>query len=462
MRITFCGADESVTGSRHLLTVNGRKVLLDCGLVQGHRKEANEQNANLLFDPAELDAVVISHAHIDHSGELPVLPRHGFKGVIYGTPATIDLLPLMLRDSGHIQEADSLSWNRHHKKEEWIQPLYTIMEAEQIDRFLQPIPYETPREIVPGLTVTFLDAGHILGSAIVVCDVVEEGVKKRLVFSGDLGRKNLPILRDPQRFGDTDTLLLESTYGDRLHDAYELVRSQLVEIIQKTVANGGKILIPSFALERTQEIIEILHELHDAGEIPPVPVVLDSPLASRLLEVFMKHTEDYDDEMKKKYTSNGGSPFAFANLRITTSAEESKALNASAMPMIVISASGMCESGRILHHLKNNLNDPRTTVLIVGFMADGTLGRRLKEGFSPVKVLGDYVEVKAKIVDLGAFSAHADYGEELEYLSDQTVRKAIYLVHGEPAAQASLRQKLLDAKAAPVVEAAKLGQTIEL
>jgi len=462
MKLTFYGANGNVTGSRHLLTVNGKNVLLDCGLVQGHRAEANERNRNLLFDPATLDAVVLSHGHVDHCGALPLLVRQGFRGKIYGTPATMDIVPLMLRDCGHIQESDALTWNKRHKPKDAITPLYTLADAEAVDPFYAPLPYDLPTEIVPGLTVTLEDAGHILGSAIVIADLEENGLRRRLVFSGDLGREHLPILCAPARFGETDILLLESTYGDRLHDEYAAVEDRLVEIICKTARRGGKILVPAFALERTQELVYLLHRLHNAGRIPAIPIVVDSPLAGKLLGVFARHLELFDPESKAEFLDRHENPFAFPTFHVTESPEESKKLNDSQEPMIVISASGMCESGRILHHLANNLGDPRTTVLAVGYMAEGTLGRRLIEGEKQVKIYGDPVQVRAEVVFMSAFSAHADYQEQMKYLQGQRVRQAIYLVHGEEGPALAERDRLRLAGMAPIVEISRLGESLDL
>lgn len=451
MNIQFCGANRNVTGSRHLITVGDKKVLFDCGFFQGHRKETKVLNDEPVFNPAEVDAIVLSHAHIDHCGELPVMRKLGFKGKIYGTPATCDIVPIMLRDSGHIQEADAERWNRHHKKEDWIEPLYTIIEAEAMDEHFEAIPYHSKKEILPGVTIEFIDAGHILGSAIVVAELEENGNKKKLVYTGDLGRKMLPILKDPEKFGETDILIIESTYGNRLHDELKDVKDKMGKIINETIASGGKIIIPAFALERTQEIVYILHQLHDEKVIPELPVYVDSPLAGRLVDVFKKHMEVFDDEAKHDFINKNHNPFTFTNMHVTASVDESKALNASSVPMIIISASGMCEFGRILHHLKNNISDHRTTVLIVGYMAEGTLGRRLVEGIKLVKIFGDEYPVKAKTIKMNAFSAHADYKEQLDYLSGQKVNQKVFLVHGEDEALEASHKRFTEMNLAPEV-----------
>jgi metallo-beta-lactamase family protein len=432
MKITFHGAAQTVTGSRHLLEVNGRRILLDCGLFQGRRSEAEQRNRHMGFDAGSVDSVVLSHAHIDHCGALPALVNNGFGGPIHATPATTDLCAVMLRDSGHIQERDIETVNRRegtHKK-----PLYTEEDAVRASRRFVSRAYRAPFEVAPGVTATFLDAGHILGAAMVRLDIQEKGARRTLLFTGDLGRDELPIVRDPEPVDRADILILETTYGNRDHPALEDTERQLVDLIHRTVDRKGKILIPAFAVGRTQHITYLLNNLSAEGRIPPVPMFVDSPLALETTDVFRKHPDCWDPEMVNLLRQkNDADPFGFHLLTYLRTAEESKRLNNLDGPAIIIAASGMCESGRILHHLANHAQNERNTILIVGYQAEGTLGRRIVEGATQLRILGRDVERRAQVVKMNALSAHAGRKELQRFYGgfQNRVRK-LFLVHGEP------------------------------
>jgi len=436
MKITFAGASGGeVTGSKHLLHVNGKKILLDCGMFQGRRKEADKKNRNLGFNPAELDAVILSHAHIDHSGLLPLLTKGGFKGPIFTTHATRDLCNYMLADSAYIQERE-IEWLKKKKKkigQEIPEPLYTMIDAENALSFFQSVNYEQSFVVTEGVVASFYDAGHILGSALIhlIIHDKETGKYTKLCFTGDLGRRNLPILRDPQAIPETDILISETTYGNRLHANILTVEEDLAVVVNKVCEQGGKLIIPSFALERAQEIVYYLNLLHKKKKIPEIPIYVDSPLSGNVTEVFRSHPECYDKKTFNEFIDDDQNPFSFASLTYTRSVEESKALNNKRGPMIIISASGMCEHGRIVHHLKNNIESSKNIVLIVGYQAAHTLGRRLVEGNKQVNIFGDPYKVRAKIYVMDAFSAHADRSDLLEYIGRIEGLKKIFLVHGE-------------------------------
>ncbi|MFP3855365.1 MAG: MBL fold metallo-hydrolase, partial [Anaerolineales bacterium] len=382
MQIGFHGAARTVTGSRHLLQVNGRSLLLDCGLYQGHRKDSYKVNQNFPFDPTALDAVLLSHAHIDHSGNLPNLVKQGFSGPIYATHATTHLTDIMLRDSAHIQEGDAayLNKKRSKKGEEPIEPIYTSVEAAQASRQLVGQDYNGAFEPIPGVTVSFIEAGHILGSAAVVLDIEENGKRTRLMFSGDIGRPEVPLLRDPVLPDEIDYLIMECTYGDRPHHHPGKAEDELRHVLDRTLDRGGKVIIPAFAVGRTQLLIYILHQLIDQGEIPSIPVFVDSPLAINVTTIFREHPECFDKETTEFIKQDPhGAAFGFDRLEYTLSVKESKSINHVEGPAVIISASGMAEVGRILHHLKNNIEDSRNTILITSWMAPHTLGRRLVE-----------------------------------------------------------------------------------
>jgi metallo-beta-lactamase family protein len=433
LEITFWGAARAVTGSQHLIEINGSRILLDCGLFQGHRAEAFERNRNLPFDPRSIDAVILSHAHIDHSGNIPTLAKGGFRGDIHCTMATADLVSIMLRDSANINAKDVEYINKKHGRRGFppVEPLYSVEEAENALAYLVAHKYGRRFPVARGVQGILMDAGHILGSAITVLDTNENGRKVRLGFTGDLGRRNLPILRDPVMVQDLDYLITESTYGNRLHDDIRLVEDELAEIVVETHSRGGKLIIPAFAVERTQEVIYSLHRLKNAGRIPALPVYADSPLAIDATEIFRLHPECFDEETNE-FLLREQDPFGFGGLHYLRTVEESKLLNDLEGPMIIISASGMCEGGRVLHHLKNNIENPRNTVLIVSFQAEHTLGRRIAEKQEKVRIFGDEYRLRAQVKVIDAFSAHADRDELLSWISRTAPHlKGVFVVHGE-------------------------------
>jgi metallo-beta-lactamase family protein len=437
MRITFHGAARSVTGSRHLLEVNGKRILLDCGLFQGRREESEHRNRQMGFDAGSVDAVVLSHAHIDHSGALPALVKNGYMGPIHATPATTDLCDVMLRDSARIQERDVETVNRREglKGDRAKKPLYTEEDADRASKRFQSHAYRAPFEVSDGVTAVFHDAGHILGAAMVRLEINERGNRRTLFFSGDLGRDCLPIVRNPERVDRADILLLETTYGNREHPPLEDIERDLCDLVNRTVDRKGKIIIPAFAVGRTQQITYLLNNLSSARRIPAVPVFVDSPLALEATEVFRRHPDCWDPEMVRLLRArNDADPFGFRMLTYLKTTEESKRLNDLDGPAIIIAASGMCENGRILHHLANHLQNDRNVVLIVGYQAEGTLGRRLVEGATQVRILGREVERRARIVKMNALSAHAGRGElEKFYRGFGNRVRHLFLVHGEPA-----------------------------
>jgi metallo-beta-lactamase family protein len=433
VEISFWGAARSVTGSQHLIHANGRRVLLDCGLFQGHRAEALERNRNLPFDAASIDALVLSHAHIDHCGNIPTLVKSGFRGDIHCTMATSDLVSIMLRDSAHINSKDVQYVNKKHRRKGLppVEPLYTVEEAEYALDYLVAHKYNRWFPVTKGVQAMLLDAGHILGSAITILSINENGQTVRLGFTGDLGRKDLPILRDPTVVRDLDYLITESTYGNRLHEDINQVEEELAETVMETYSRGGKLIVPAFAVERTQEVIYTLHRLRMAGRIPPLPVYVDSPLAIDATEIFRLHPECFDEETNE-FLLREQDPFGFRGLHYTRNVEDSKELNEMDGPMIIISASGMCEAGRILHHLKNNIEDPRNTVLIVSFQAEHTLGRRIVEKRERVRIFGDEYRLRAQVKVIDAFSAHADRDELLWWIGHtESGMKGVFVVHGE-------------------------------
>ena len=448
MRIHFNGAAQTVTGSQFLLEVNGDRLLLECGLFQGHRKDTYQTNLHFPFEPGSVDAVILSHAHIDHSGNLPNLIKQGYEGRIYATPPTADLAEIMLQDSGHIQEADVQFVNRKRAKrgEPPIEPLYTQEDAAKVAAHLTGIPYNRPFEPIRGVQAHFTDAGHILGSAAVVLDIEEKGRKTRLWFSGDIGRERLPLMHDPVLPERADLLIMECTYGDKPHRDPEEAYIELRDTIRRTVARQGKLIIPAFAVGRTQELVYCLNRMVSEGEIEPLPVYVDSPLAVNATKVFQKHADLFDAETQE-FVRNGTHPaLSFPQLTYIQSVEESKALNERREPMIIISASGMAESGRILHHLRNNLQNPRNTILIVSWQAPNTLGRRLAEREAVVRIFGELCDRRAEVVTIGGFSAHAGQDMLVKYAqaSRFSVQK-LFLVHGEANAAAALTEKLNDA-----------------
>lgn len=440
MKLTSYGAAQEVTGSKHLLEVNGSRILLDCGLFQGHRHEADKKNRQLPFDPKSIDAVVLSHAHIDHSGLLPLLGKEGFSGRVFSTPGTRDLCAVMLVDSASIQERDAEWLSR--KKKKFVKPLYEQRDAYRIMRRFITIPYCEPIDVAPGVRITFHNAGHILGSAMVLIEAEEDGEHKTLLFSGDLGRKDLPILNDPAPPDAADYVLMESTYGNREHESFATMEEELRDIVNATHARGGKIIIPSFALERAQEVVYALKLLEVDGAIPTIPVYVDSPMTVNVTEVFRLHYESFDEDFAKVLEENGD-PFQLNHIEYIRDVRRSIALNDKTDPCIIISASGMCETGRILHHIKNNCTDPKNTILIVGFQAQHTLGRRIVEKQPTIRIFGEDYPLRAQVEVLDAFSCHAGRSELVDFAArfSESARK-VFLVHGETDAMGALTAAL--------------------
>jgi len=443
MRVTFWGAAQTVTGSMHHVEAAGKRFLLDCGLYQGHRREAFERNSRFPFPVSSIDAVILSHAHIDHSGNLPTLVHQGYSHPIYATPATVDLCLPMLADSAYLQQRDVEFCNRRREYRRSIgrddrecESLYLPEDAENTYPLFCRVPLGQVKEVFPGVRYRTYEAGHMLGSSSVVLEA--DGV--RLAFSGDVGRKHLPILRDPVTPGPVDYLIMESTYGDRLHQPIENVNTKLTDVVNRTASRGGKIIVPSFAVGRTQQLVMALHQLMDAHAIPSIPIFVDSPLAVNVTEVFRKHPECYDEETRQ-FLSDGDDPFGFSRLRYIRDVNESKALNDLHGPFLVLAASGMCEGGRILHHLRNNVGDPRNTVLITGFQAENTLGRKIVNRDREVPIFGEPVELRAEVVSLNELSGHADQRELVEWMRPLApTLKKVFLVHGEPAQSAALAE----------------------
>jgi metallo-beta-lactamase family protein len=435
MKIQFYNAVNNVTGAMFLLEIDGEKILLDCGLFQGRRQEAYDRNSHFPFEPESVDVVVLSHAHIDHSGNIPQLVKYGFRENIYCTYATHDLATVMLRDSGYIQEKDVEFVNKRHQNNgsPAIQPLYTAKDAEKCMNQFIGIGYHQPAWISRNVKLTLIDAGHILGSAVVILDVQKNGEPFRIAFTGDLGRKNLPLIQNPVQLDFCDVYITESTYGNKVHDSIIDMKNKLFDIVDATVRRGGKIIVPSFSVGRTQELVYFLHELFNEGKLPRIPIFVDSPLSVNVTEVFRRHTECFDEETRNLFLSSKQDPFGFDLLRYVQDAEESKQLNNLKEPCMILSASGMCETGRILHHLANNIADPKNTVLIVSFMAEYTLGRRIVEKAPEVKIFGEMIPLRAQIEILNGFSAHADRNELLGYYDglDKKRLKQIFVVHGE-------------------------------
>jgi metallo-beta-lactamase family protein len=442
MEITFLGAAREVTGSCHLVTCSGSKVILDFGMFQGHRSDANRKNSQLPFAADELDAVVLSHAHIDHSGRLPMLARHGYTGPIYATPATHDLCAIMLADSAHLQARDAEFLSRRGRPV--AEPLYDMTDVALIMSRMHCLPYDTPFDVAPGVRCTFVEAGHILGSASIVLECTEGGTTRRLVYSADVGRWGLPIIRDPRPPHGADVVLLESTYGNRDHTSVEQMPDRLAQIVRETAAKGGRVIIPAFAVGRTQELLYDLHRLTRANAIPAIPVVLDSPLAIAATTVFATNPDAHD--RSEELVNAVDDLFDFNRLEFTRDTAASKALNTRQGPMIIIAASGMAEGGRILHHLAHGAPDPRNTILIVGFQAEHTLGRRIVERRPTLKVYGEDVPLRARVEVLDGYSAHADRHELRRWLDAVRgpSRRAlpVYLVHGEPDAQDAFAETL--------------------
>jgi metallo-beta-lactamase family protein len=466
MQLQFWGAARTVTGSMHLLEVGGKRVLLDCGMYQG--RKSFERNRDLPFDPASIDAVVLSHAHMDHSGNLPTLVRAGFKGRIYATAATRHLCAYMLLDSAKIQENDVLFINKHRARrgQRPYVPLYTRRDAMETLPLFVSVGYDKTFEAVPGIRATFRDAGHILGSAIVVLDLEEAGKKKRLVFSGDLGRDDAPILRDPETADGAALVIMESTYGNRVHEGRDQALENLQEAARKTYDEKGQLIIPAFAVGRTQEVVYRFNQLWEEGQLAPIDVYVDSPLAVNVTDIFRLHPECYDEEMQEAVLKESDhDPLGFRNLTYVRSIEASKRLNNLRDPAIIVSASGMCEGGRVMHHLRNHIDDPGTTILFVGYQAQGTLGRRLVDGAEQIEIHGKEVQVRAKIERAESYSAHADRNELLKWTGEVSAKgdlESVFLVHGEDESLDALAATVRDQGMAKKVQVPSRGETIEI
>jgi metallo-beta-lactamase family protein len=461
------GAAEEVTGSKHVLEVDGKSCLIDCGAFQGSRAEAEKKNRDFGIPVDRIESVILTHGHLDHCGLLPLLIKRGYKGNIYATPASRDIASLIMMDSASIQARDAkyLKGQAEKKGEKfnWT-PLFTEQDVIQAVSQTVGISYNRKMSVSDGVSAEFYDAGHILGSAMVSITVKKGGEEMNILATGDLGRKGKPIIRNPAIPACApEYIILESTYGDRRHDSTDDAIAKLAALSKRAVKNRGKILIPSFAIERTQELVYYFHLLVDEGIIPEIPIYVDSPMATNATTIFQVHPECYGEEIKEAFIKHHKNPFGFNSLHFTSSVQESKALNDCDGPLIIISADGMCEAGRIQHHLIHNIQNPNTTIMTVGYMAENTLGRRIRNRESEVKIHGDWFKLKAQVEEINAFSAHADYFEILEWLNslDRSRLKGILLVHGERKSQSFLKNYLQE-NGYPNVEIVKYGKTYTL
>ncbi|MDP3143384.1 MAG: MBL fold metallo-hydrolase [Candidatus Omnitrophota bacterium] len=448
IRVKFCGGVRTVTGSRHLVSTDKSQVLLDCGIFHGHREEYYIVNSRFSFNPAKLNSLILSHAHIDHCGNIPTIIKRGFHSKIYTTTATRDLCRLMLADSGKIQEEDVKFLNKINRRlnKPNRKPLYTQKEAEATLKYFRGVHYGKRIKAAKDISCTFFDAGHILGSAVVLLEIKDGKKITRLGYIVDLGRAHLPLLKDPVFIPDVDYLIIESTYGNRTHPSIKEAKEKLMVSINRTLARGGKVIIPSFALERTQEVLYFLKTLIQERKLPHIPIFLDSPLAINVTEVFRQH-ENYLDRQTCSLIQRGIDPFPVEEITYIRRINESKELNRATGPMIIIAGSGMCESGRILHHLKNNIEDEKNTVLVVGYMAENTLGKRIVERTPIVKIFGEEYKLNAEVVVINAFSGHADKNDLIDYVkhANGTGRlKNVFVVHGDLDQSEALRQSLND------------------
>lgn len=469
MKIISHGAAQEVTGSCHEIQFESpsgsKRILLDCGLFQGHRQQAAVKNGEFTFNPLDIDALILSHAHADHVGRIPLLYKKGYRNAVHCTYATKDLADVMLQDSGYIQEKDEEYFCKYLEKD-MIQcngPLYTQQEAMDSMEIFKGQNYNNWFRVCDGLEAMFLDSGHIIGSAMIVLHMQDNGHGRFVGFSGDLGRNTLPIIRDPAQMPKVDTLICESTYGNRKHEDISSAKAQLKEVIVRTAKRGGKVIIPAFSLERTQEIIYELHLLWDAKELPSVPIYIDSPLASRVTEVFMKHPECYDEEMYKDFLSRAHNPFEFSLVTNTTAVEDSKALNGKPGPMVIMAGSGMCEAGRIRHHLRNEIEDPRNTILAVGYMAEHTLGRKIiDKDVSEVRIFNEFFKKRAETVYINAYSGHADMEDLDKYVLNTEGLQNLLLVHGEEDSMNAFSARMQAAKPHLNIVKPERGVAIEL
>lgn len=453
MKIAFWGAAQTVTGSMHAISTRDETHLLECGLLQGHRREVFEINSHLPFAAESIRSVVLSHAHLDHSGNLPTLVRSGFRGRIHATRATGELCEYMLADSAHLQEKDAAFIEKRNARRRAIglvdpntpvPPLYTVADAEHVTRQFETCALHQKKAIGENLDVELFNAGHILGSTFVLVQYVRDDRTTRILFSGDLGRPGVPILRDPEPAPEADYLILESTYGDRLHQPIENVEDKLLRLVSKTIARGGHVIVPAFAVGRTQQLVLLLHRLVERKLLPDIPIFVDSPLAINVTDVFRRHPEEFNSEAAT-FVHKGQDPFGFHRLRYLREASESKTLNDLRVPFVVISASGMCEGGRILHHLRNGIEDPRNLILITGFQAAHTLGRKLVERHPEVNIFGEPMRLRAEVSALNELSGHADQQDLIKWVQPIAAKlKKVFLVHGEPAAQQTLASALTD------------------
>lgn len=432
--LTFYGAAETTTGSMHVVTCDGKRVLLDCGLFQGKRKESFELNRTFPFSARDVDAIILSHAHIDHCGRIPALVRQGYRGPIYATPATRDLAEVLLRDSAYLQERDVEYVNKRRAKQgkKLFELLYDQSDVDETVKLFVTFDYGEKRPVVPGLKVTFNDAGHILGSATVALDYEKDGKPRRLLFTGDLGQKNTPFLNDPVLVPDVDVLITESTYGDRDHPTRENVKGRLKDYICFICQHHSKLVIPAFSVGRTQQLLYVLSELVESGAVRSVPFFVDSPLSKKATAIHRRHAECFNERTRALLRDNKD-PFDFRGLHFTSSVDESKALNHAKGPMVIISASGMCEGGRILHHLKSTITDPRNILLITGFQAENTLGRYIVDGNPTVKIFGDEYDMKATVYTINGLSAHADRTGLISFAKGVGSVERAFCVHGEQA-----------------------------
>ncbi|RJP52139.1 MAG: MBL fold metallo-hydrolase [Anaerolineaceae bacterium] len=449
MRINFHGAAHTVTGSQHLIEVNGSKLLLDCGLYQGRRADTYARNLNFHYNPRDVDAVILSHAHIDHSGNLPNLVKQGYERRIFATHATADLASLMIQDSGHIQESDAeyINKKRAQRGEPPVEPLYTKEDAEQVAGMFKGVDYAEPFEPIPGVSARLFDAGHILGSAGVSLEIEEKGKKIRLWFSGDIGRFKLPLLRDPVLPHETDYMIMESTYGDKPHRDPGHAYTEFRDVVKRTVERGGKVIVPAFAVGRTQELVYDLNQMMQDGDVPRVPVYVDSPLAVNATQVFKNHLECFDEQTRQFVLEARHPALDFKMLTYVKSVDESKALNERKEPMIIISASGMAETGRIVHHIRNNIENPRNTICIVSWQAPNTMGRRLADREPQVRIFGEVYKRKCDIATIGGLSGHAGQDLLVKYaMGVKGTVKEIFLVHGEEKQAMTLKGLLNERK----------------
>ncbi len=465
MNIQFLGAAREVTGSKHLITTKkGKKILLDCGIYQGKGLDTDKMNREIGIDPKEVDHIILSHAHIDHSGLIPHFYKRGFDGSVVCTSATRDLCSIMLADSGHIQESDTERFNKKREKKGLppVDPLYTRIDAIECMKLFIGVPYDRKFYIDPEIMVKFTNTGHMLGSGVVNLEIIEDGASKKIAYTGDIGRPSNRILRSPEAFPQTDILITESTYGDRLHKVYEEAEDELLNVVQETYDKGGKLIIPSFSVGRTQEIVYSLNNFYNQNRLPRMDVFVDSPLSVNATGVFRLHPECFNKEILHVMETDPD-PFGFNSLSYIQNVQESKRLNEYNKPCVIISASGMAEAGRIKHHLANNINDPKNTVLFVGYCAPTTLGARIMNGIKQVSIHGNVYDVNADIRRIESYSGHGDYKEMIEFLKcqDNTKIQQTFLVHGEIGPQ-EFYKKELEKEGYCNIKIPELGESIEI